>query len=903
MKRHLLTSFSLLFLVLTIVAQDLNTYYGNADGKYKAGLKAALKGIIANHTPLGYGNLWAAYEQVDYIEGKINSDGQYQVFDYYSDSIFYFKGNGTAVTGMNKEHVAPQSWWGKGTNIPVGNDLIQVIPAEENANTAKNNYPLGIVKGTPMYPNNDSGLAPRIKTGSDINGQPVFEPCDEYKGDFARIYFYVATCYPDVNWEERSDVNVSFKKEDYPTLKADIIDTLLQWHRQDPVSEWEQTRNNRVYPVQKNRNPFVDYPELAEYIWGNKTNEVFYLNGTNVGSNEETPSSIIFDFSSNEWELPVGSANKTADVADYTKDGYTITVAGSPGEGYYWHTGGYLIMGKNGAYLTLPAFENAVDNIVVYGHAGASASVIQNIYVGNTAVSTATTGAATPNSGETPSMAIINTYEIAEDYQAAGNVYTLRISSSHNTQVLRIAINFKPITVEQQYPDFDFAYETETDFQTPYSLNSDSITGGPATLSITPSEAATVSSLSIAPVYAGKIKGSVSTAETKYYYADNCDFMLTVAQPQAIGGCKVNAQAEILFEERFSQLNGTGGHDNGYTGSVAGTQLTIESSTDETWTEATKIYIGKECAKIGTSSVNGILTSSPIILTGNGILTFSAAGWGGSNTNTLTVTATGGTLSGDTDITLNNGSWSDYAIDITDVTDTLVLTFSGKRGFIDDIVVTSVNSSSIANETITLNADGLTTFASNYTLDLTNADDDGYSAWKAAEVRGDQLILTPVTGIVPAGTPLIIKGEANAELSLPTTDAEPTADVDDNLLSAILATTVVWNNEYMKLDGQELTTITSEYSILTPYQAILSTDMLDENYEGNTLTLVFSTTDFVLGDVNNDGLVTIADVTALVNIILGKTNEYDIEIADVNGDQAVTIADVTALVNIILGKE
>lgn len=285
MIRH--TSLFLLMLLLPCLALAgiPENYYKNADGKKKAALKAAMYDIISPHKQLGYSNLWKSYEKVDYLPAT-NSEGRHQVMDYYSNEVYYFTGNGTAVNGMNKEHVAPQSWWVGGTGIAVGNDLIQVIPSDAKANSAKGNYPLGVVKGSVSYSN------PRMKTGKDANNKLVFEPCDEYKGDFARIYFYVATCYPDVDWQNRSDVNVSFKREDYPTLKADILPMLLEWSKNDPVCEWERTRNDRAYSEQQNRNPFVDFPNLAEYIWGDSVDFAFSVNGSSQGGGgggDETP--------------------------------------------------------------------------------------------------------------------------------------------------------------------------------------------------------------------------------------------------------------------------------------------------------------------------------------------------------------------------------------------------------------------------------------------------------------------------------------------------------------------------------------------------------------------------------------------------------------------------------------
>ena len=276
MKQHITLFLLSLLIPYLALAGIPEGYYANADGKKKAALKAAMYSIISPHTELGYGNLWAAYENVDYLPAT-NSQGKHQVMDYYSDNVYYFVGNGTAVSGMNKEHVAPQSWWTGGTGVPVGNDLIQVIPSDSRANNAKGNYPLGEVKGSTTYSN------PRMKTGRDANGDLVFEPCDEYKGDFARIFFYVATCYPTVNWQNRRDVNVSFRQENYPTLKEDILPMLLRWSKNDPVCEWEVTRNERAYGEQGNRNPFVDFPNLAEYIWGDSVDYAFSIDGTSTG--------------------------------------------------------------------------------------------------------------------------------------------------------------------------------------------------------------------------------------------------------------------------------------------------------------------------------------------------------------------------------------------------------------------------------------------------------------------------------------------------------------------------------------------------------------------------------------------------------------------------------------------
>lgn len=135
---------------------------------------------------------------------------------------------------------------------------------------------------------------------------------------------------------------------------------------------------------------------------------------------------VTLDFTDNSvWNFPAGSANKGTEEKSFTNGTYTVKVAG---DGYYFNSS-YLLFGKAGAYIKLPAFSFDVERIDVVGNSGASSAVTQNIFVGETAVSTQTKGATGTN-----------LYEIASDYQAAGNVYTLKVTSAHNSQVKQILI-------------------------------------------------------------------------------------------------------------------------------------------------------------------------------------------------------------------------------------------------------------------------------------------------------------------------------------------------------------------------------------------------------------------------------------------------------------------------------
>lgn len=128
---------------------------------------------------------------------------------------------------------------------------------------------------------------------------------------------------------------------------------------------------------------------------------------------------IMYDFSGEEFTIDNGA------VVNSDK---SITMNGAGSANFKFNTG-YFMMGKNGAYLTLPTFDFDVAKIVLTGREGASSSTGMNIYVGENAVSTATTGCTGTN-----------TYEIASDYQSAGNVYTIKVTSNHNAQITKIEV-------------------------------------------------------------------------------------------------------------------------------------------------------------------------------------------------------------------------------------------------------------------------------------------------------------------------------------------------------------------------------------------------------------------------------------------------------------------------------
>lgn len=253
-------------------------YYNSINGLADRDLKDALHSLIYNHTEVkSYTSLPEYFRTTDRFPG---TDYWWDMYSDMEVSMYI-----TFGTYMNREHCFPKSWWGGGTSTPAYVDLFHLYPSEAKANQAKSNYPLGEVVTSTF----DNGVVKvgYATTGQGGGAQKVFEPNEEYIGDFARTYFYVVTCYQNLTWD--SKYMFMLEQNDYPTLKPWAIDLLLKWHRADPVSQKEVNRNEAVYGFQGNRNPFIDHPELVEYIWGNKIGQKYQDGGSEpVGDPELT---------------------------------------------------------------------------------------------------------------------------------------------------------------------------------------------------------------------------------------------------------------------------------------------------------------------------------------------------------------------------------------------------------------------------------------------------------------------------------------------------------------------------------------------------------------------------------------------------------------------------------------
>ena len=258
---------------LSAVAQgpnDSGTYYQSADGLTASALKTALCAIIYPHTERAYSDLWEDFKSTD-----ARADGY--VWDMYSGTTNYVFGDdqasGSAITAegdcYNREHSFPKSWFG-GEVMPMYTDLMHLLPTDGYVNAKRGNYPFGEV-ATATY--SSEGDFSKLGTSA-VSGYTgtVFEPNDEYKGDFARIYFYMVTAYEELLTTWSCDM---LSGDAYPALTDWVVTMLLNWAYDDPVSDKETARNEAVYAIQGNRNPYVDYPGLEQYVWGPKMDVAF----------------------------------------------------------------------------------------------------------------------------------------------------------------------------------------------------------------------------------------------------------------------------------------------------------------------------------------------------------------------------------------------------------------------------------------------------------------------------------------------------------------------------------------------------------------------------------------------------------------------------------------------------
>ncbi len=266
-KRNLLLIICWMLFIASF-AQIPAGYYDSANGLSGLALKTALHNIIKNHTVISYSNLYTKYVLTD-------NKGSNIVWDMYSDVpggtppyVYHYNSSdecgsySTEGDCYNREHAFPQSLFNSSGSIY--SDLFNVYPTDGKVNGMRSNYPLAEVGTATWTSLNGSKVGLGSFNDSIGHSYPYtcFEPIDEYKGDFARTYFYIAVRYftEDAGWTSNG-MNSGCEPQVWAQSQY------KKWAYNDPVSQKEIDRNNAVYGIQHNRNPFIDHPEWIDSIW------------------------------------------------------------------------------------------------------------------------------------------------------------------------------------------------------------------------------------------------------------------------------------------------------------------------------------------------------------------------------------------------------------------------------------------------------------------------------------------------------------------------------------------------------------------------------------------------------------------------------------------------------------
>ena len=296
--------------------------YENLDGMTSFALRKALCEDISQHTMLSYNQIRGDKAKVD-----VRADGK--IWDIYSGYDFYLSdycSNIDIVEGecYNREHVLPKSWWGGSTSEPMYTDLHHVYSVDAMANDKRSAWIYDEVKST-SWSNN---LGSKLGTSANWSGETAFEPVDEYKGDVARVYFYMLTCYMDKDFTQGGK---GYRYFSYSNGVCDFqsksLALMLKWHRQDPVSDKEITRNAKVADLQGNVNPFVEQPALVEYIWGTMKGKPYDCDGEVLPPDPGTVDGAITCQEARELALALAQGSQSS--TEYVVVGYVTSLNGS----------------------------------------------------------------------------------------------------------------------------------------------------------------------------------------------------------------------------------------------------------------------------------------------------------------------------------------------------------------------------------------------------------------------------------------------------------------------------------------------------------------------------------------------------------------------------------------------
>lgn len=320
-----------------------------------------------------------------------------------------------------------------------------------------------------------------------------------------------------------------------------------------------------------------------------------------------------------------------------------------------------------------------------------------------------------------------------------------------------------------------------------YTLDTSSFSCGEVSIDSSNESVATVDGLTLTSVAAGSTSVTVTTAENDTYVAGEETFTLTVTQPE--GSCTKPVGTVSVFEENFNTIEGLGGNDGRWSGSLGTSGGKIDTWAYENASGS------KQCIRCGTGSAGGY-AQTPNFTLEEGVdytLMFKAGSWDASEEGTvLSLSATNASL-GNTAVTLKKGEWTDYEVTISGASSAVKVKFftsSGKnRFFLDEVKITK-NGGDTSPVSVTTTG-GYATYCYLYPLNLDGV--EGAKAYKVSSVdlANERIFLTQLTGTIQGGVPFILKADGEDDtFEIPL--AESSTNVpEDNALLGTLAPTFV----------------------------------------------------------------------------------------------------------------
>ncbi len=822
-------------------------YYQKANGYKGSALKTKLCGIIYNRTEKSYDYLWTAFRATDK-----RSDGY--VWDMYSDITNFTFGTDQAGNYKkegdvyNREHSFPKSWFG-GEVMPMYSDLHHMYPTDGYVNNMRGNLPFGKVSN-PTYSSSGgfSKVGPCSYSG--YTGK-VFEPNDEYKGDFARTYFYMVTCYEEklADWySKNSESRATIDGSTYPAFQSWQLNMLMEWAANDPVSEKEINRNKAVYGIQNNRNPFIDYPGLEQYIWGSKTDVAFdYDDYVQPDGSSSGSSGSGGDPDPGTDPNPGGETEGGTDVIDLAFTGITENAttysnwsgkSGSASSAVYAgnSAGGnksiQLRSDKSSSGIVTTTSGGKVTKVVVTWKNNTTTGRTLDVYGKNTAYSTASDLYNSSTQGTKLGSIVYGTsteLTINGDYTFVG----LR-SNNGAMYITKIEITWDDGSTPavKTDPTFNGLTDVSINWETPLTLTQGTtgtpnfLTDGTVTLTSLNEAVAKVDGLTITPYAVGTAMISVSTTATDTYNAGSVMFPITVNAPEG--------KTEAFVTETTTTLDFTTNswglpegssnkvmEETAYSNDTYTIKLAGGGSGNGFYYDNTNKYllIGKTGATLSLPSFDKAVTQIDVI------------GRSGASTNVRQNIYVGNTaVSSETTGAAGTNSYEINKLFRSAGTVYTLKVLNGYNTQITRIVVHFAENSL----TKTLNSDGYASYCSEYPLDFSDYESAGYSAWQVTGVSGETITFAQVTGTVKGGTGLILKGEPNETVTLHS--AASTTTLDNNLLVGTIVDTYAETDQYYGLSGNEFVKVNA--GTVPAGKALLPASLITSN-EVKALNFVF----------------------------------------------------------------